>query len=122
MTNAPVSQSYEACLAACQACAVACDACAQACLSEQDVSNMIDCIRLDRDCAKICYVAVSFMASGSAHAADVCQLCAHLCEACATECEKHAHHMDHCRQCAEACRQCAEACRQMALGAHVLRA
>ncbi|MEZ0612349.1 four-helix bundle copper-binding protein [Fibrella sp. WM1] len=118
MTTQLVPTMYQACIDACQACATSCDACAEACLSEQDVAMMVACIRLDRDCAKICYMAISFMASGSPHAADVCQLCAHLCEACANECEKHAQHHDHCRQCAEACRRCAEACRKMAQGAH----
>ncbi len=74
---------------------------------------MARCIELDRDCAKLCYTAVSFMASGSGFAQQVCELCAQICEACAEECEKHADHMDHCRQCAEACRRCAEACRAM---------
>lgn len=114
MTN----PTFQSCIDACLACAIECDYCADTCLGEQDVKMMAACIRLDRDCAKICYTAVSFMASGSAHAADVCQLCAHICEACATECEKHATHMDHCRKCAEACRKCAEECRKMAKGAH----
>ncbi len=106
-------QQYQDCIEACQACAAACDACAEACLGEQDVMMMVACIRLDRDCAKICYAAVSFMASNSSHAADVCKLCAQ-------ECEKHAAHMDHCRQCAEAWRRCAEACHKMAQGAHAM--
>lgn len=120
MATTLAPQKYQDCIDACQDCAVSCDACAEACLSEQDVSMMVSCIRLDRDCAKICYVAVSFMASNSPHAADVCQLCAHLCEACAEECGKHEH--EHCKACAEACRRCAEACRKMAVGAHSVTA
>ncbi|KAB7732519.1 four-helix bundle copper-binding protein [Rudanella paleaurantiibacter] len=113
-----IAQHVQDCIDACQACALACDQCADACLGEEHVHHMVACIRLDRDCAKVCQMAVSFMASNSAHAADVCKLCAHICEACAAECGQHDE--DHCRACAEACRRCAEACRQMALSAHNL--
>lgn len=47
-------------------------------LVETDSQMMVDCIRLHRDCAKICYTTVSLIASWSVHAADVCKLCDHL--------------------------------------------
>lgn len=43
-----------ACIEACFDCAQACTACADDCLSEDNVADMIKCIRLDSDCADIC--------------------------------------------------------------------
>lgn len=90
-------------------CAAACEMCADACLDEQDVKKMVKCIRLDRDCAKICMVTASFIASRSEHAQHIIKECEELCRKCGEECAKH--DMDHCQQCADACRECEEACR-----------
>lgn len=73
---------------------------------------MAECIRLDKDCAEICWTAAGMMSRGSQFAQDICRICAEICEACAAECGKHK--ADHCQQCAEACRKCAEECRRMA--------
>jgi len=64
MATTLAPQQYQACIEACQDCAVSCDACANACLHEQDVQMMARCIELDRDCAKLCYTAVSFYGFG----------------------------------------------------------
>ncbi len=98
---------------ACYACLVACNHCMNEDLKEQDVKLLAQCIRLDRDCAALCSLAISAMASDSAFAKQICKLCAEVCMACATECEKHAHHMEHCKDCAEACRKCANECGNM---------
>ncbi|CAN5505285.1 four-helix bundle copper-binding protein [soil metagenome] len=90
-------------------CAAACENCADACLGEDDVKMMVQCIRLDRDCAKICYTTASFIASHSQNAQALVKVCEDLCRKCADECGKHEH--DHCQECARACRECAEACR-----------
>jgi hypothetical protein len=82
------------------------------CLSEPDVKMMAECIRLDRDCAHICWAAAAFMSRGSRFAADICRVCADICEACGDECGRH--EQDHCQRCAETCRACAEECRRMA--------
>lgn len=103
---------YESCIAACDACAVACDHCSTACLSEANVAEMKDCIRLDIDCAAICRLASGAMARGSMQAPLICALCASICETCAAECSRHVH--DHCKACAEACERCATACRAVA--------
>lgn len=89
-------------------CAAACEMCADACLDEQDIKKMVQCVRLDRDCAKICYTTASFVASHSQHAEHLIRECQEICRACAEECAKH--DADHCQQCAQACRECAEAC------------
>ena len=89
-------------------CAATCENCMDACLDEPDIKKMVPCIRLDRDCAKICHVAASFVASNSEFSGSVITLCEELCKRCGEECEKH--DTKHCKQCAEACRECAEAC------------
>lgn len=89
-------------------CAAACEACMDACLDEDNLEMMVDCIRTDRDCAKICRMAAGFVASHSEFAGAVLTLCEDVCESCAEECDKHEH--DHCKRCAAACRECAEAC------------
>jgi hypothetical protein len=73
---------------------------------------MAECIRLDIDCAKMCWCAAGYMSRGSQFARDICRICAEICDACGAECEKHEH--DHCQRCAKACKRCAEECRKMA--------
>ena len=90
-------------------CAAACENCMDACLDEEDVKRMVQCIRTDRDCAKICHITASFVASNSAYASQLVKQCKEICSACAAECEKH--EMEHCQACAKACRECEEACK-----------
>ena len=89
-------------------CAAACEMCADACLDEGNIKMMVRCIRLDRDCAKICYITHSFVASHSEHAKHLARECAEICRACGEECAKH--EKDHCKECARACKECEEAC------------
>jgi hypothetical protein len=91
-------------------CAAACEMCLDACLDEDDVKMMVNCIRRDRDCAKICILTASFIASNSPHADHIIKECEEICMLCHQECSKH--DFDHCQKCAQACLQCAEACRQ----------
>ena len=105
-------EKFQSCIDACVRCAEACEHCATACLGEADVKMMAGCIRLDRDCADICWLAAGWMSRGSTFSAALCRLCAEVCDACGAECGKHK--ADHCQRCAEACRQCAAECRKMA--------
>ena len=91
-------------------CSVECNHCYHACFQEEDLKMMAKCIQLDRNCADICDLTASWIASGSDHAKHLLKECADVCQACADECEKHAH-MEHCKRCAEVCRRCAEECR-----------
>lgn len=102
------------CIMACYTCSTMCEYCAGACLKDEEVSTLIRCIELDRQCAVMCRSAAEVMAVGSQQAEALCQLCASACDACAEECEMHAAKMDHCRECAEACRKCAQECRAFA--------
>lgn len=103
---------HRSCIEACVRCAQACEHCANACLGERDVQKMAECIRLDQDCAAMCWTAAAAMSRDSQFAQEICRVCAEICDACGTGCGKH--QMDHCQACAEACRRCAEQCRQMA--------
>lgn len=103
---------HQSCIDACLACAQECEHCASACLEEHDVASMAECIRLDRDCATICFLAAGFMSRDSRFALELCRLCAEVCDACGAECRRH--DADHCQRCAGACERCADECRQMA--------
>src|SRR3982751_2702232 len=43
------------CIEECLACGQACTSCADACLSEESVTQMRQCIRLNLDCADLCF-------------------------------------------------------------------
>ncbi len=90
------------------ACAAACEHCMNACLEEDDVKMMENCIKTDRDCAKICQLTASFVAADSPFQSHILEICEKICRQCAEECGSHDH--DHCQECARACEDCAEAC------------
>jgi len=90
-------------------CQLACNMCFDACLEEDDVKMLAECIRLDRECADICGIAVDFVGRKGTITKEILEACHKSCEACAAECEKHTM-MQHCQECAKACRECAEAC------------
>ena len=105
-------QAHHACIEACVQCAQECEHCAAACLREGNATQMAECIRLDQDCAQVCWMAAGFMSRGSHFLQELCRLCADVCDACGAECARHEE--EHCRRCADACRHCAEECRRMA--------
>lgn len=107
-----VHEQFQSCIEACVMCAQECEHCGNACLEERDLEQMAECIRLDKDCAEICWSAAGFISRGSAFAQEICRLCAEICEACGNECRTF--EMDHCQRCAGACERCAEECRRMA--------
>ena len=95
-------------------CIQACNSCLTDCLLEQELSMLVDCIELDRDCADICSLTVQYLSRDSRFAPEIAKECAMICDACAKECEKHAADMEHCRVCAEICHRCADECRKVA--------
>ena len=105
------NDQYKACIEACLKCASICNQCAVACTYEKDVTMMAACIRLDMECAALCYATAQLMSMGGSQAARLAGICADLCEACAAECGKH--HHEHCVLCAQACKACAEECRKI---------
>lgn len=105
------SQQIENCLQTCKACLQACNECYVFCLQESEVNIYRDCLRLVRQSAEICMVAISALSLDSMFCSQICKLTAEICETCAKVCGQH--EQDHCRKCAHACYQCAAACHEM---------
>jgi hypothetical protein len=98
-------------------CAQACTADIDADLSEQNVSEMVRCIRLCLDCADVCTATAGVTSRRAGYHTDVTKplldACVAICKSCGEECERHAQMHEHCRVCAEACRRCEQACREL---------
>jgi len=98
-------------------CANTCTQCADSCLSEQDVTALAKCIRLDLDCADVCATVSRVVSRQTEYDANVTRpllaACMSVCRSCADECERHGEHMAHCRICAEVCRRCEQACSEL---------
>lgn len=91
-------------------CVQYCNYCLNSCLEEQDVKMMVNCIRLDRDCALICSTTLQLVYKQGHFSKDILELCVKACKACAAECKKH--NNEHCRMCAEKCEECAKTCHE----------
>src|ERR1700750_2817205 len=95
-------------------CAQACTADTDADLGEQDLTEMVTCMRLCLNCTDVCTAAAAGISRPADWDADVprplLQACVAICKSCGDECERHAH-MPHCRVCTEACRRCEAAFR-----------
>ena len=78
------------CLDECGACAATCTICADACAAEEDVRDMVRCIRLCLDCADACAGAMRILGR-----------------------QTDPHPPTHCRVCAEECRRCEQACEDL---------
>ena len=108
------SEAMSRCIDACFSAVETCTACADACLSEEDPDTLLQCIRLDLDCANVCVMTSTLASTHTGSNPQVLRgaitLCALACRLCAEECEKHAPGHVHCRTCAEQCRTCEQAC------------
>ena len=98
-------------------CAQARTADADADLSEQNLTEMVRCIRLCLDCVDVCTATVAVASRPTeldpSVTTPLLEACAAICKSCSDECERHAHMYQHCRVCAEACRRCEQACREL---------
>ena len=98
-------------------CAQACIADTDADLGEQNVTEMVRCIRLCLDCADVCTATAGVTSRPANYDADVTkpllEACVAICKSCGDECERHARMHEHCRICAEACRRCEQACQEL---------
>ena len=80
---------------------------------------LVQCIRLDLDCADVCEATGKILSRQLAFETQLAwaavETCARAVKLCADECEQHAQNMnmEHCRVCMEACRRCEEACNQV---------
>ncbi|MDT0691627.1 four-helix bundle copper-binding protein [Salegentibacter sp. F188] len=95
-------------------CATECDTCFDASLDNEKTDALARVVRLCRDCAKICYATLSFVASNSSHAKHLAKACADICDECAEVCGNHTNHEQECLPCMKICQKCAEACREFA--------
>ena len=98
-------------------CAQACTADTDADLSEQNLAEMVKCIRLCLDCADVCIATGRVISRQTEYDASLTrsllEACVTACRSSGDECERHAAMHEHCRVCAEACRRCEQACQQL---------
>jgi hypothetical protein len=98
-------------------CAQACVADADADLSEDDLAEMVKCIRLCLDCADVCTATGGVVSRQTDYDLSITrpllEACVATCKSCGDECERHARMHEHCRVCFEACRRCEQACRDL---------
>jgi hypothetical protein len=102
------------CIDECGACNATCTVCSDASLAEDDVAELVRCIRLCLDCADACVDAGRILSRQTDPDAPTqltaLEACLTVCRACAEECDRHARHHEHCRLCAEECRRFEKAC------------
>ncbi|CAM4250243.1 four-helix bundle copper-binding protein [Saccharibacillus endophyticus] len=110
MTQLTVT-TYKECIDACIRCMNVCNVSYVSSLKGLDIFELRECLRLDRECADLCGVAIQAMTRNSPFVAEICELVAKACDACADECMKHKH--EHCQECVEVCRECASICRSV---------
>jgi len=98
-------------------CAQACIADADDDLHEQNLAEMVTCIRLCWDCADVCSATLGVVTRQTAYDASVTkpllEACVAVCKSCGDECQRHARHHQHCGICEQACRRCEQACRTL---------
>ena len=98
-------------------CTQACHADNAADLSEQNVTEMVRCIRLCLDCVDVCTATVGVLSRQAEYDAGLTrpllEACVAICKSCGDECERHARMHEHCRVCGDACRRCERACREL---------
>lgn len=105
------NSSYQNLLNILAQCADECDHCFDECLGNERTDHLERALRACRDCAKICRVTASFVASNSMFASRMVELCAEICGQCANVCENHKEEEQECKACAKICRECEEACK-----------
>lgn len=84
-----------------------CNWCADACLDEDNLKDMIACIRVDKACAATCNALIQVLPTKYDNIQGLVDYCLKVCKACGDECEKYP--SDHCKKCAEACRKAEKA-------------
>ena len=98
-------------------CAQVCIADADADLREQDLAEMVKCIRLCLNCTDVCTATLGVVSrptdSDAAVTGPLLEACIAICKSCGDECERHAAMHEHCRVCGQACRRCEQACREL---------
>lgn len=107
------TEQYKSAIEALNECAVVCNQGYDDCLKSDDVQMMVNCIRLERECAEFSAFVAQALARGTEFSSEFAELCIKICEACGNECKKHAKHMESCQKCADACLKCADECKKL---------
>ena len=98
-------------------CARACIADADSDLNEQNLSELVKCIRLCLDCADICAATVRVTSCQTEYDAtltkSLLETCTATCKSAATNASGMLQMHEHCRVCAVACRRCQQACQEL---------
>jgi len=98
-------------------CAQACAADADTDLAEQNLAEMVKCIRLCLDCTDVCTATLGVVSRQTYYDPTITrpllEACIATCKSCGDECARHAPHYEHCRVCEQACRRCEQACRDL---------
>jgi len=112
-----VAGALAATLDALSDCAQACAADADADLTEQNLAEMVKCIRLCLDCVDVCTATLGVVSRQTYYDPTITrpllEACVATCKSCGDECARHAPHYDHCRVCEQACRRCEQACQDL---------
>ena len=98
-------------------CVQACIADTDADLSEQNLAEMVKCVRLCLDCSDVCSATAGVLSRLAEYdpgtTRPLLEACAAICKTCGDECQRHAPHHAHCRVCEQACHHCEQACRDL---------
>ena len=98
-------------------CAQACNTDADADLGEQNLAEMVRCIRLCLNCADICAATAAVTSRAAAAEVGVIEpllaACAAICKSCGDECARHAQMHPHCAVCEGACRRAEQSCKDL---------
>ena len=86
-------------------------------LGDQNLAEMVTCIRLCLDCTDICDATIAILSRMTKPDRQVTgpllESCIAICDRCGAECERHAKMHEHCRVCGEACRRREQACKEL---------
>ena len=98
-------------------CTQACQADTDADLAEQNLAEMVRCIRLCLNCADICAATAAVTSRAAAAEVGVIEpllaACAAICKSCGDECARHAQMHPHCAVCEGACRRAEQSCKDL---------
>ena len=86
-------------------------------MSEPNLTEMVQCIRLCLDCTDVCTAPLGIISRLAEYdpstTKPLLEACTATCRSCGDKRERHAQMHEHCRICTEACRRCEQACQDL---------
>lgn len=105
------TEAIERFIIACKKCAAVCDHCAvMSQLDDNEKKHQTYC-RIEEDCAAVCRLTASILASSLRWQTEICELCIQLCIACANACADYT--ARHYQYCAQVCLDCVSVFKQV---------